>query len=354
MKRINLKVMPVMSGSENEFAIKRAKRAGRLLRLKSLIFNEKYRLSGGVILSLVIHAVFITSYLGMSSLDVPDSPPIREISFVDMTEEVVQPQATKKPKPVDIARTSTVPEPQPVDNSATAQGKGTVAKRMGGADRIFLDMSRKQAPINLTKTEAVAPKLASGGDVIKVSPAKGLQNDRKIARPAPIKLDNNRDIVLASNTSPSGSGFSLPSSKQPEIKLTGNSSTPAASNASGITLESGPKPAPQKRMDMANMKSRQTETFISGPLANRKIINKIVPPFPRWAKTKGVGATIALRFTVMEDGSIRENVLVERTSGSREWDRLVIAALKKWQFAALETNGARKDQTGVITFQFVI
>ena len=123
---------------------------------------------------------------------------------------------------------------------------------------------------------------------------------------------------------------------------------------SGITLESGPKPEPKKPMDMGNMKPRQTETFISGPLANRKIINKIVPPFPRWAKTKGVGATIALRFTVMEDGSIRENVLVERTSGSREWDQLVIAALKKWQFAALETNGARKDQTGVITFQFVI
>jgi len=31
----------------------------------------------------------------------------------------------------------------------------------------------------------------------------------------------------------------------------------------------------------------------------------------------------------------------------------VIDALKKWRFAALNTNG-RRDQTGIIVFQFLI
>ena len=56
----------------------------------------------------------------------------------------------------------------------------------------------------------------------------------------------------------------------------------------------------------------------------------------------------------MENGNVKENVIVERTSGSSDWDQLVIQSLKKWKFIALNNSGIRNDQTGVITFQFVI
>jgi TonB family protein len=56
----------------------------------------------------------------------------------------------------------------------------------------------------------------------------------------------------------------------------------------------------------------------------------------------------------MENGTVKENVIIERTSGSLQWDQMVIAALKNWEFVALPGKGLRQDQTGVITFQFVI
>ena len=102
------------------------------------------------------------------------------------------------------------------------------------------------------------------------------------------------------------------------------------------------------------MKPKKTQTYITGPLANREIIDKTVPSFPLWAKAQGVGASISLRFTVMENGTVKENIIVERTSGSSEWDQLVVQSLKKWKFAALDQSDIRHDQTGMITFQFVI
>ena len=83
-------------------------------------------------------------------------------------------------------------------------------------------------------------------------------------------------------------------------------------------------------------------------------MDKVIPQFPYWAKNKGVGATISLRFTVMQNGVVKETVIVERTSGSLQWDQMVISALKKWTFVPLKSGGLRQDQTGVITFQFVI
>ena len=102
------------------------------------------------------------------------------------------------------------------------------------------------------------------------------------------------------------------------------------------------------------LKPKETQTIITGALANRKVLKRVIPPFPRWAKIQGVGATISLRFTVMENGTVKENVIIERTSGSLQWDQMVISALKKWQFVPLKSGGLRQDQTGVITFQFVI
>ena len=106
--------------------------------------------------------------------------------------------------------------------------------------------------------------------------------------------------------------------------------------------------------ELKSLIPKETQTIITGDLANREIVEKVIPQFPYWAKTKGVGATIALRFTVMQNGIVKETVIVEKTSGSLQWDQMVISALKKWKFVPITSGGLRQDQTGVITFQFVI
>ena len=51
---------------------------------------------------------------------------------------------------------------------------------------------------------------------------------------------------------------------------------------------------------------------------------------------------------------MKEIAIVQHTSGSSDWDQLVVKALKQWKFAALDKIDIRHDKTGVITFQFVI
>ena len=111
---------------------------------------------------------------------------------------------------------------------------------------------------------------------------------------------------------------------------------------------------PEQKKDTPELKPQETQTIITGVLANRKILKKVIPPFPRWAKMQGISATISLNFTVMENGVVKENVIVNRTSGSLQWDKIVIAALKNWQFVPLDNKGIREDQSGVITFQFIL
>lgn len=91
---------------------------------------------------------------------------------------------------------------------------------------------------------------------------------------------------------------------------------------------------------------------ISGPLGTRKVLEQVVPQFPGWARKKKISARISLQFSVMRDGLVKESVVVARTSGSNEWDHLVIAALLKWRFVPLDDT-AKKSQSGLITFQFV-
>ncbi len=312
----------------------------------SFIGQDNYRLAGGVAISFILHIIFIGGYFGLADISKPETPPIQQINFVDLTEEPPAPPPQKRTKPKTPVH---YVQPENVNASPEPGGQTVASRAASGSDRIFLDMPRKQVPISIDNSQAVAENVVNPNALIKISPAKGIQHDNSIARPSPIDLKADKKMLLASNGSPQ-QGISFASTNAPKIQLTGGSAKSPVSNE-GIEIDNRP---PKIDLNTGDIKQKKTETFITGPLASRDILKKIIPPFPAWAKKQGVGATIALRFTVMENGSIRENIIVERTSGSRDWDRMVIDALKNWQFAALNKNGVRLDQTGVITFQFVI
>jgi TonB family protein len=99
---------------------------------------------------------------------------------------------------------------------------------------------------------------------------------------------------------------------------------------------------------------KKTLFEIVGPLANRKIIHKIIPEYPEWAKRQGVDAAVSLHFVVLSNGKVKKNIYVERTSGYSKLDRLVMDALSQWVFAALEKKFYGKEQWGVITFYFYL
>jgi TonB family protein len=317
---------------------------------KNLVLEAQYRLSSSFSFSAIIHVFLILGYLGLGALDQPSEPPIREITFIDMNEIKEEPPEviTQKTAPPDVRKELPPPPPeeeQTPANAAQGQASPTLAL---GKDRIFLDSPRKQAPINVNEYEPVAGNVNQPNDMLNVSPAIGIKKDDKTSKPAALDLGKESDMLLASAGQSQAVSFGQSGKSQIDLQPGQRITTGGAVNQN--IAPARPKPAKTE----PELKPKETQTIITGDLANREIVDRVIPQFPYWAKSKGVGATISLRFTVMQDGVVKETVIVERTSGSLQWDQMVISALKKWKFVPMKSGGLRQDQTGVITFQFVI
>jgi TonB family protein len=88
-----------------------------------------------------------------------------------------------------------------------------------------------------------------------------------------------------------------------------------------------------------------------GPVADRKLLKYSTPIYPDWAKREGVEASVRLYFLVGEAGTVKENIVVEKTSGYPDFDANAIASLAAWVFEPLPKNMVG-DQWGQITFHY--
>ena len=112
----------------------------------------------------------------------------------------------------------------------------------------------------------------------------------------------------------------------------------------------GREPAAKKRKEL-NLKR---DTYISGEVKNREILHREYPKVPRWLEEKGVEAEVVIDFVVNPDGEVGDRVLVAKTSGYAELDRLAIAALKKFIFAPLPLTVKQAEQKGTIYMRFAL
>lgn len=117
-------------------------------------------------------------------------------------------------------------------------------------------------------------------------------------------------------------------------------------------------PAPEK--PVAPVQSNKTDTqaqrtiagaSLTGPVADRPLISYTRPEYPEWAKKEAVEGSVTIYFVVLPDGRIKENVMVQKTSGFGDFDDNAIHALLAWHFAAME-KGAIGEQWGTITFHY--
>jgi len=97
---------------------------------------------------------------------------------------------------------------------------------------------------------------------------------------------------------------------------------------------------------------KQASVEIAGPLKDRQLMASYMPKYPEWMKEKGMIADVQVLFYVSPSGNVRDNMTIELTSGYNELDKLVMTALKQWQFAPLAKSAAQEDQWGVITMRF--
>lgn len=132
----------------------------------------------------------------------------------------------------------------------------------------------------------------------------------------------------------------------------GSGSDRTAASAVGVTpaTSAAQTPAGSKESDGAARRTLAGASLM-GPIADRAIVHHVTPSYPDWAKRDGVEGAVTLHFVVRADGSVKENVLVQKTAGFGELDDNARAALREWRFEPLRA-GQTGEQWGVITFHF--
>lgn len=124
------------------------------------------------------------------------------------------------------------------------------------------------------------------------------------------------------------------------------------SGIAGTGIEESSSPSGAKK-EVAKKKPWGRVIYeIVGPLSRRKVLRKVIPSYPEWAEKEGIEAGTSVHFVVLSNGKVKDNIYVVKTSGYPVLDKLVMEALKQWQFASLEGDIYGKEEWGVLTFYF--
>ena len=131
-----------------------------------------------------------------------------------------------------------------------------------------------------------------------------------------------------------GSGSGISSTLAPAGKGTSRAEAPAGEAAGDV----------HARRTLAGAQ-------LAGPIADRAVLHSVTPVYPDWAKRDAVEAAVTLYFIVRADGTVKENILVQKTAGFGDFDDNARAALSQWRFEPLR-GGRTGEQWGTITFHF--
>lgn len=117
-------------------------------------------------------------------------------------------------------------------------------------------------------------------------------------------------------------------------------------------------PLPEREATPTRSKKTETQArkmlagaSLTGPVADRPLIAFKKPDYPEWAKREAVEGSVSIYFVVLPDGSIKENIMVQKTSGFSEFDDNAVKALLTWRFEPIK-KGVTGEQWGTITFHY--
>jgi TonB family protein len=184
--------------------------------------------------------------------------------------------------------------------------------------------------------------------VASLIPAPNVGIPAPAGLPGPGDRPNAVRATLQRNQEPDGGGTAPMALRRLEVRPPEKPVIAAAMVHVPAESES-PKPATTSAPNNAGQLARAN---LVGPVADRAVVRYRVPDYPEWAKRDAVEGSVTLYFLVLSDGRVKENVLVERTSGFSDFDERAVAALHEWKFVALPSTPATNEQWGRITFNY--
>lgn len=188
------------------------------------------------------------------------------------------------------------------------------------------------------------------GDVAALLPKGGKARRPAAALDAPVQLAQaerkGRRTLLDY-----GPGGSLPS--RPSLR--GRSgAAPAEAPAAADIVEKAAAPEPARKLAetaSAAMGGKGVSMTISGQIVGRKVLRSVLPEYSEEARRHGWEGVVAVHFTVLPDGRVKDNVYIQQASAHRDLNRAALAAIRQFRFAPLDGD-QRVEQWGVITIVF--
>ena len=135
-----------------------------------------------------------------------------------------------------------------------------------------------------------------------------------------------------------------------ELSRGGTAGAPASLAPASIQAGKSEAAAPSKPGD-ATAQRTIAGASLAGPIADRPVLFYTLPTYPDWAKKEAVEGSVTLYFVVRPDGTVKENILIQKTAGFGDFDDNARNALRAWRFEALK-GGRTGEQWGTITFHF--
>ena len=290
----------------------------------------KSRTRSSLGLSTVLHAALFTWLIFLWRPE-PEVPPITEITFIDPGDLTPAP-----PAKLGSAATSTTPGELRASNTEVQFKRGPQASELrlaAQAPGALEDLlNARRAELQGTGASKVGAAAAAPTSVWGSAPATVSGTGTGGTAPVALKRGGGE-----------GAGPAL------ELHRGGHGLAPALV-ATPAPVEKAAAPAPARSGEGTARRTLAGVTLM-GPIADRAILAHVSPVYPEWAKKEAVEGSVTLYFVVRADGTVKENILVQKTAGFEEFDENARAALAAWRFEALR-DGSVGEQWGNITFHF--
>ena len=121
---------------------------------------------------------------------------------------------------------------------------------------------------------------------------------------------------------------------------------------SAIVKKAEPAAEPKQQVSEVALDDKGVGMTISGQISGRKILKKVAPEYTAQARQKGWEGVVAVHFTVLADGRVKDNTYFEQSSVHRDLNQMALKAIKQFRFAPLPADQAAVEQWGVITIVF--
>ena len=304
--------------------------SAQTIRIELVRIGRRTRTS--CVVSVVLHAALIFLLTLLPKPD-PVEFPVIEVTWLET--EVLQPAAAAAPQAIVEEKIEQIrPAPQESKIQFARQSNEGVAPRPQDANATRDRLRDRLATLQKSAVnEPPRPAAITGTSLATVSGFGGVPNGT--SREGPLNLTR------------SGSA------NGPPVELTRGHAIPGPS---APALQKVQEQAPRKEEAGALAGGSATREVlsgirISGPVADRPLLTYRAPLYPEWAQREMVEGSVRLHFNVLPDGSVKENIFVEKTSGFEDFDANAMSALAQWRFAPLG-RGVVGEQWGSIVFDY--